>query len=157
MLTAERGLFQYTHWANQEILVGLKQGTPPNQKALRLFAHILKAEEGWLRRMQGEDTFGMNFWPDVSVAECEHLADRMRQAYTTFLGSLTAEDLGRKAVYRNSQGTEYQTAVRDVLVHVAFHGAYHRGQIAMVLRGDGVPPPYTDFIGFERIVGSPFE
>lgn len=157
MLTAERGLFHYTHWANQEILSGLKHGAPPNQKALRLFAHLLKAEEGWLHRMQGGDTFGMNFWPDLTVEECEHLADQMREAYDSFLGNLTEEDLGRKAVYRNSQGTEYQTAFRDVLVHVAFHGAYHRGQIAMVLRGDGVTPPYTDFIGFERVAGSPFE
>ncbi|HNG95267.1 MAG TPA: hypothetical protein PLB32_20875, partial [Acidobacteriota bacterium] len=89
MLTAERGLFHYTHWANQEILSGLKHGAPPNQKALRLFAHLLKAEEGWLHRMQGGDTFGMNFWPDLTVEQCEQLAHQMRERYDTFLGNLT--------------------------------------------------------------------
>ena len=31
-------------------------------------------------------------------------------------------------------------------MHVTMHSAYHRGQIAMVLRDSGVAPPYTDYI-----------
>jgi uncharacterized damage-inducible protein DinB len=33
---------------------------------------------------------------------------------------------------------------------VALHGAYHRGQIAQLLRQNGAQPAATDYIGFVR-------
>jgi uncharacterized damage-inducible protein DinB len=36
--------------------------------------------------------------------------------------------------------------VEDVLTHVLFHSAYHRGQIALQMRASGAEPAYTDFI-----------
>jgi uncharacterized damage-inducible protein DinB len=32
------------------------------------------------------------------------------------------------------------------LTHVLLHSAYHRGQIASQMRGNGQTPAYTDFI-----------
>jgi uncharacterized damage-inducible protein DinB len=32
------------------------------------------------------------------------------------------------------------------LIHVLFHSAYHRGQIALQMRASGLTPAYTDFI-----------
>jgi uncharacterized damage-inducible protein DinB len=37
------------------------------------------------------------------------------------------------------------------LMHVALHGAYHRGQIAQVIRQGGGEPVNTDFITFQRL------
>jgi uncharacterized damage-inducible protein DinB len=33
-----------------------------------------------------------------------------------------------------------------VSLHIAFHGVYHRGQIAALVRQHGGEPAYTDFI-----------
>lgn len=52
--------------------------------------------------------------------------------------------------YRSSQGTPFQTSVGDILMHLASHGAYHRGQIALLLRQAGAEPLNTDFITFVR-------
>jgi uncharacterized damage-inducible protein DinB len=38
------------------------------------------------------------------------------------------------------------SAVQDVLTHVVLHSAYHRGQIASLMRAGGAVPAYTDFI-----------
>jgi uncharacterized damage-inducible protein DinB len=41
-------------------------------------------------------------------------------------------------------------AVGDMLLHVALHGAYHRGQIALLVRAGGSTPSPTDYIAFIR-------
>jgi uncharacterized damage-inducible protein DinB len=52
--------------------------------------------------------------------------------------------------YKNSTGKEFKKSIRDILTHVALHGQYHRGQINLLLRIDGMEPINTDFITFRR-------
>ncbi|HEU5359182.1 MAG TPA: DinB family protein, partial [Gemmatimonadales bacterium] len=52
--------------------------------------------------------------------------------------------------YRNSAGLEFTSTVEDILLHVALHGAYHRGQVARALREGGAVPNATDYIAFIR-------
>ena len=52
--------------------------------------------------------------------------------------------------YRNSAGTAFDSRIDDILMHVAVHGAYHRGQVALSLRQEGVRPNPTDYIAFIR-------
>ena len=40
----------------------------------------------------------------------------------------------------------WSSRVGDILMHVLFHSAYHRGQIALQMRASGVAPAYTDYI-----------
>jgi uncharacterized damage-inducible protein DinB len=37
-----------------------------------------------------------------------------------------------------------------MLVHVALHGQYHRGQVALLLRASGFEPATTDYIAWTR-------
>jgi uncharacterized damage-inducible protein DinB len=52
--------------------------------------------------------------------------------------------------YRNSAGREFDSTIGDILMHVAMHGSYHRGQIAREMRSAGREPVYTDYIGYAR-------
>ncbi|MBX7220910.1 MAG: DinB family protein [Blastocatellia bacterium] len=146
-------LFDYNRWANQKIVGALNQSLQPSPEAIRYFCHILTAERAWLRRMEGVDTRGWDFWPVLTLAECLQLAAEVEQEFSAFLNALAEGDLEQTATYRNSQNVEYTTKFRDILIHVAFHGAYHRGQVAAALRHNGEKPPNTDYIGFEREVG----
>ncbi|MGH9479278.1 MAG: DinB family protein [Terriglobales bacterium] len=40
----------------------------------------------------------------------------------------------------------------DILMHVALHSGYHRGQIAADMRSGGLEPAYTDYIHWRRQV-----
>jgi uncharacterized damage-inducible protein DinB len=40
--------------------------------------------------------------------------------------------------------------VDDILLHVALHGSYHRGQVALLVREAANKPAPTDYIGFVR-------
>ena len=64
--------------------------------------------------------------------------------------SLDAAELNRPVHYVNSAGQEFVNTVRDILFHVAMHGSYHRGQIALLVREAGGQPAATDFIAFAR-------
>ena len=108
------------------------------------------AERIWLLRLKGEDTSAINKSPELLLAECESLANENQKEYTRLLGSLSEDDLGSLATYRNFKGTEFHTPVGEILMHVALHGTYHRGQIAIAMREEGGMPVDTDFITFGR-------
>jgi uncharacterized damage-inducible protein DinB len=112
-------------------------------------AHILSAQKLWLERIQ-ESRQSMAVWPNLTIDECAALADEMSSAWQTYLTQLAMQvpptSLNDKVEYRNSKGELWSSRVEDVLTHVLFHSAYHRGQIALQMRASGAQPAYTDFI-----------
>jgi uncharacterized damage-inducible protein DinB len=150
-IEALHDLLNYNEWANRRTIAALKASANPSAKALRALTHLLISEKTWLLRFQTEqDSTGFNFWPNASLQQCEALADETAQSYKAFVSNLTEEGLDAVATYKNSRGVEYQTAYRDMLMHVLIHSAYHRGQVAMAIRAEGGEPANTDYIGFVR-------
>lgn len=138
-------------WANALLidhLEGLK-GVP--EKAMKLMSHIVAAEHIWLTRLNGLDSSDLQVWPLYDLPECRRIAEQNREGYRRYLDQIDEKDLGKAVSYRNQTGKSYETAVADILTHVAIHGGYHRGQIAIVLREAGLEPVNTDFITFARL------
>ncbi|MBV9495687.1 MAG: DinB family protein [Acidobacteria bacterium] len=139
-------LFVYNDWAHREELAGLRALIAPNDTGRRLFAHILATEWLWLGRI-GRPTRSLDVWPDLTLEQCAVEIEPLREAWQSALREV---DLHAKVDYRNSKGESWTSKVEDILTHVVMHGAYHRGQIATVLRQSGEAPPYTDFIHATR-------
>ena len=89
-------------------------------------------------------------WPTLSIDEAAALAARNAAELRAMIAPLAADDLAREITYRNSAGKEFRSTLEDILLHVALHGAYHRGQVSLVIRGGGGEPIATDYIGFIR-------
>ena len=146
-----RQLFTYNRWANRRVLDSFKDPSNRRGEAGRVVAHLLIAEKMWLvRLLNNADTTGFDFWPELGLEECEALADENRKAYANLFDDLTEDALDSVATYKNSKGVEYRTSYRDILLHVALHGTYHRGQVARLVRAGGGTPAYTDYIAFVR-------
>lgn len=144
-------LLAYNEWANRRVLDSFRDGSSQSPAAVRAFAHLLLAEKMWrLRLLRNEDTTGFDFWQTSTLEDCAALAEENHAAYTDLLNGLTEEMLDSVATYKNSKGVAYRTSFRDILTHVLFHSAYHRGQVALLVRGDGGEPAYTDYIAFVR-------
>jgi uncharacterized damage-inducible protein DinB len=142
-------LFRYDAWANHRVLESLRQPqTPP--KALKLFAHILAAQEIWLARLAGLDASQIQIWPALTLAECEDGQRRLERALDQYLRSLSAEALEQPVDYRTTEGKPYRNTPRQILTHVAFHGQHHRGQISACLREAGATPIPSDLIAHYR-------
>ncbi len=142
-------MFQYDEWANARMLAALK-GLDDDSRPLQLMAHVLVAQKIWLERINGRDTTGVDKSPKLTLAEAQILADENREALSEIVAGADDERLDSEIEYKNLSGAEFRTSLRDILTHVALHGAYHRGQAAAALRAAQVTPPNTDFITFVR-------
>ena len=143
-------LIQHAGWADHRVLGILRKHTTVNDRARKLFCHVLAAERVWITRLDGRDSSGVPIWPDLSLDECAVWLEENETSYEKYLSGLTENGLDHLVTYTNSKGLEFHTPVREVLTQVALHGAGHRGQIAAVLRDAGNEAVNTDFITFVR-------
>lgn len=144
-----RNLFVYDEWAIDRSLSSLKE--PANSRAQSMLSHILLAEKIWLARLKGEDSSSIPVFEELPLDECVRLANELNAAYLAFIDSLAESDIESLIEYKDTRGNAFTTSIEDILTHVAIHSAYHRGQIAMLVRDGGGEPVGTDYIGFTRI------
>ena len=142
-------LVDHLTWANEAALAALRDAPGSDTRGLAFYGHILGAEATWLARIAGRAS-DVAIWPTLSLAEAAALAARNAADLRALIAPLTADDLAREIQYRNSAGKEFRSSLEDILLHVALHGAYHRGQVSLVIRGGGGEPVATDYIGFVR-------
>jgi uncharacterized damage-inducible protein DinB len=144
-----RKLISHLEWADSAALDALRKSPGSDATSLTIYAHVLGAEAVWLARIAGR-TSDVAVWPALTLDECATLAARNAAELHAIVASLTASELAREIDYRTSAGKAFRSTLEDILLHVALHGAYHRGQVALLIRGgDGEPIP-TDYIGFIR-------
>jgi uncharacterized damage-inducible protein DinB len=137
-------LFTYDDWANRLEVEHLRSASTP--KALSLLAHIVGAQWTWYARLRNEKP-RTPVWPELTLDDCERSLDLLRGHWAEYLDTAPLEET---LSYTNSKGEPWSSRIEDVLMHVVIHGAYHRGQIATVLRGAEMVPAYTDFIHCTR-------
>lgn len=144
MLARLRRWFAYDDWANRQTLASLDRAGAPPPRAVKLMAHIIAAEWLWYKRLHGSNS--RLVWPDWSLATCRLELDVLSREWRTYLDSLEEDQLADRLAYTNSKGEKFTNMAEDMLTHIVMHSAYHRGQIAMLLRDAGYEPAYTDFI-----------
>ena len=145
-------LYDHLVWADRRVLESLARAPGPDPAALELFAHVLGAEHVWLSRIH-ERAAEVPVWPVLDLESCATLARENADGYQALLRTLGPGAAARAVSYRNSAGDAFTSTVEEILLHVAMHGSYHRGQIALLVRAGGAAPAATDFIAFVR--GSP--
>jgi uncharacterized damage-inducible protein DinB len=144
-----RRLYDHLVWADARTQHSLRDMHAVPLDALRLYGHVLAAEHVWLARVDGSEP-DVAIWPALDLDECAALAARNHAAFAVLVETLSTAELDRKVHYRNSRGDEFANTVEDILMHVALHGSYHRGQVARIVRGEGGAPQATDYIFFIR-------
>ncbi|HKX83764.1 MAG TPA: DinB family protein, partial [Pyrinomonadaceae bacterium] len=70
--------------------------------------------------------------------------------FEELLNKFDDEGLGMKSEYKTSEGVPRSNSFREILTHVLFHSAIHRGNIILKLREEGIEPPQTDYIIYLR-------
>ncbi len=135
--------------------VGLP-GQEAHEEALRLLAHLVYAERIWLDRIAA-GTSDHPVWPDPDHPPSLEAIRALQEGTLAEGRALLREaetDLAQTVRYQNSSGTAFEAELGDLLLHVGLHGAYHRGQVARLLRQGGLEPVNTDYITWVR-AGSP--
>ncbi len=136
-------------WADRNVIEALRRADPLDPTLVELFGHVLGAEHIWHARLVGIPAT-VAVWPKISLDQCVEVAsDNLRQ-WSALVTRLGPDEENRAVTYTNSTGDTFTSTVGEILVHVAMHGSYHRGQIAWALRADGQVPSPTDYIAFTR-------
>jgi uncharacterized damage-inducible protein DinB len=143
-----RHLYEYDDWANRRVLAALR--VSPSGRSLRIYAHILTTQQEYFDRLHGKDSTGFDFWPELSIEECADLASQTKERFEMLLDRFDEEGLDLNAAYNTSGGVPHSNTFREILTHVLFHSAIHRGNIILKLREEGVEPPQTDYIVYLR-------
>lgn len=150
--------FTYESWANRRVYEHLGSLENPPERAFELLAHVLAGLAVWIARIQGQDSSGIAIWSACSLSDSETHLNAVDSAMSDVLRSLQDTPLDNEVRYTNQHGLSYATSIRDILFHLASHGAYHRGQISVTLRHSNLEPVNTDYITFVReLAGQPWK
>ncbi len=142
-------LLAHLRWADHRVLDALRASNGQPTQARQLYAHVLGAEETWLSRLEGRAA-ALAVWPELDVDECAAWAGRIHGALDRYVEALGPAGLDAEVAYVNSAGRPFRSTAHEILLHVAMHGQYHRGQVALLLRASGFEPAATDFIAWAR-------
>ena len=142
-------LLDHLEWADRRVLDSLRAMPQADERALELYAHIVGAEHTWLSRIL-ESAPREKVWPQLTLDAAGALAAENAAALRALVSSSSSEQLQRRVAYRNSAGLAFESTIEDMLLQAVLHGCYHRGQIAMLVRGAGAEPSPTDYIAFAR-------
>ena len=140
-------LFEYNHHFNQQLAnVFNEERLLTSEKSVKLFNHILNAHQVWNSRIRkDQNIFGVwDIHPVADLKEIDHVN------FVNSLHILDESDMAHSIHYITSRGEDYINSVRDILFHVINHSSYHRGQIAMEFKQQGIEPLVTDYIFFKR-------
>lgn len=142
-------MYDYVCWANDYLLDTIHQ-SDDHPELLRLLSHILFSERVWIKRMNGENTADLEIWAAVDYESCKELVAENKQLVEQFMNELTEDKLLQPVSYTTNAGQDFTNTVEEILMHMALHGQYHRGQINMRIREFGFEPVNVDFITFIR-------
>jgi uncharacterized damage-inducible protein DinB len=155
-----RALYDYNEHANNRVLdVASRLSADEFSRAggtsfggiERNLGHVAAAQIAWLQRW----TMGGNTESTVQIARIRGRDDiaaaykRSHADLREFLGGLTDERLDSVLAYRDSKGDAYERVLWQLMLHVANHGSYHRGETAMALSALGHSPGDLDYVYFE--------
>lgn len=137
---------EYDIWANNLVCGAIKKIEDPDVKkeALRLFAHLFKAQVIWFNRINGI-TERVDVWGEYTEETCASL---LNDSHAMLDG--IAKKIGSKIDYTDTKGNKHLNSVSDIFEHVIIHGQHHRAQIMYIIRQAGGTPPPTDYIYFLR-------
>ncbi len=118
---------------------------------MALVAHMAAARELWLFRLGAIAEGPRELIPGESpLPEVREQLEGVEAAWTRYLESLEDAQLTHVVRYRSIEGPWFKNSVADILTQLFGHSAYHRGQIALLLRSIGAAPPVTDYIFWAR-------
>jgi uncharacterized damage-inducible protein DinB len=143
MKTFFKELFEYGHHFNQKL--GDAFITNPDktsEKSVKLYSHILNAHQIWNCRIEPNQS-PFEIWEIHPIHNCK---DIDKKNYENTLLILDKFDMNNTINYTNTKSN----SIRDILFHIINHSTYHRGQIAIEFRQNGVDPLVTDYIFYKK-------
>lgn len=141
-------LLNYDHFANTKIAALIMQ-TGATGKPVEIMAHLLTAQQTWLKRLKRIPAPLTPLWPDWSADMFIAIINDNHQQLLAYLETMQPDDFDVVIEYKNSVG-DFKSTVSDILAHLINHGTHHRAQIGTLLKMDGATLPGLDYVLYLR-------
>jgi uncharacterized damage-inducible protein DinB len=147
-----RALFRYKAWANHEALTAMNRFDDPSRAtdceiAIRILSHTYIVDRIFaanLRRMN----HGYSAPNTADVPRLDELSQAIRttdQWYVDYVTSLDRTQLSESIDFTFTDGAPGRMSREEMLMHVALHGAGHRGQLGLLMLKNAITPPADGF------------
>lgn len=143
-------LYRYNAWSNDRVIKCLVRQKVSHAKTLSLMGHIVAAQFLWLHRIKALPPPQIKLWDSYQLDDLVKLASDANKQWLEFVES--TDDFNRELTYKNYTGDPYTNNVESIMIHLVNHSTYHRAQIALLLRQNGLEPVNTDFITYDRVL-----
>ncbi|MCB9169850.1 MAG: DinB family protein [Flavobacteriales bacterium] len=141
-------LFRYTDVANRKQLGAIQQLPKPDE-AVKLFSHLITAQDKWMNRITKEKDDALLTWfgPVFPIGELEQRWKSSVGQWIALVESKSDVEVEQDVHFaRQSDGRPMTVKFRDLALHLNYHAIHHRGQIATLIRVQGLQPPHVDYI-----------
>lgn len=149
MSTALRTLYAYHAWANGDLFDKLRtfdreKHQAELQTALRLINHFHVVAQIFKAHLTGEK----HSYTSDNTAETPALEDLCTAVaasdrwYGDFVGRAMPDQLSQPVAFTFTDGDKGYMTREEMLIHVALHGGYHRGEVGRLLWQLSVTPPW---------------
>jgi uncharacterized damage-inducible protein DinB len=149
-------LLEYNIWANRLVEKQIKLLAP--EQFVEQFrgsfgsikatvVHLLESDWLWLNRFKGIPLAEVPAWEIETASDVfkvwRAIQDEMLIVGPTLVGVQT-----KKIRFRTRKGVDYTLPAEELVIHIANHGSYHRGQLTDMIRLAGGQPVSTDYFLF---------
>jgi len=154
-------LTTYNAWANGLILECIQQ-LPEDKLTATLpssfgslqgtLLHMWDAESMWWQRMKLQERVTRpSDGFDGSIKEVAAGLQGQERLWSEWVAGAQEHMFQHEFFYQNSRKERFKQPVYQILLHLANHNTYHRGQLVNMLRQLGVEKiPQTDFVVWSR-------
>jgi len=143
-------LYRYNAWSDDRVATCLARQNVSHEKVLSLMGHLVAAQFIWLHRIKGLPPPELKLWDSYKLPDLITLTKGAGKQWIDYVES--TDNFNRELKYTNYVGDPYVNNVESIMIHLVNHSTYHRGQIALLLRENGLEPINTDFITYDRVV-----
>lgn len=154
-------LMRYKAWANELVFTAAaklpeQELTAPRKivfgNMLRTLNHVYAMDDVWRAHLEGRPHGYTTRNPDAcpSLGDLRDAQKAMDAWFVGYADALTDAQQDDVVNFRFIGGGTGTMTRRDILLHVANHGTYHRGNVAAMMYQAGMAPPTTDLPVFLR-------
>lgn len=152
MLATLRDLYAHQSWADAQhwaAILGCPAASASAELKERL-VHLHGAQQSWLARWRGTRITFPEAERFPVLADLHRFARQVHADLDAFAAGLDAAALAALVHYTDPRGQAQAQPLGELMLHVALHSHYHRGQNASLLKKLGTPIPATDFVVWLR-------
>lgn len=135
----------YNDWANEQLIRFLQTNKDYPLRCIDLISHIISAQDYWFDRLINKSIYLVDLWEKYTLIEMLPLSQNSTSSWRNFVNKIREKDFTELCGYYNEKGIAVDISTGDVINHVLNHSAYHRGQINMLFKNDGITPVDIDF------------